>query len=147
MIRNTTLAAMTSLAFLLSPSMSTAQSAEGKTRASVKMERDEFKKTHVWHEPTATWQLREGVEPPPGAKTRAEVKAERDRFLSTHRWDRQAGGWVPLSRQPRELSKLTREEMKAEVRRFTRTHRWDEETETYVARNARERSGSTSAMK
>lgn len=105
------------------------------TRAQVKMEREEFMRTHRWHEATQTWMLRDGVEPPAGVKTRAEVKAERDAFVRTHRWDERVSGWVPREPAPRESSSLSRAQVKRDTVQFLRTHVWDEATETYVPRN------------
>lgn len=105
------------------------------TRAQVKMEREEFMRTHRWHEATQTWMLRDGVEPPAGVKTRAEVKAERDAFVRTHRWDERVSGWVPREPAPREPGGLSRAEVKRDTVQFLRTHVWDEATETYVPRN------------
>ena len=83
-------------------------SAASPTRMQVKMERDEFLKTHRWDEPTDTWVLRKGVEAPTGVLTRAEVKAARDSFLSQNRWDQTSDVWVPVGGQPRVMSTMSR---------------------------------------
>lgn len=102
------------------------------TRTQVKMERDEFLKTHRWDEPTDMWMLRAGVEPPAGVMSRADVKAARDTYLSNNRWDEARGGWVPLKSAPRVISNLSREQVRLETRQFLRTHRWDEATSVWV---------------
>jgi hypothetical protein len=102
------------------------------TRQQVKMERDEFLKTHRWDEPTDMWMLRAGVEPPAGVMARSEVKAARDAFLSNNRWDESRGGWVPLKTAPRVISNLSREQVRLETRQFLRTHRWDEATSVWT---------------
>jgi len=104
-----------------------------KTRQQVKMERDEFLRTHRWDGLTETWVLKKGVEPPAGVKSRADMKAERDKFLSNNRWDDVQGVWVPRKGQPpRDISKMSREQVRSETRQFLRTHEWDEITESYV---------------
>jgi hypothetical protein len=107
------------------------------SRAQVKMERDEFLKTHRWDEVNSNWVLKSGVEPPSGVKPRAEVRAERDEFLRNERWDTVNNVWVPLKAAPRETSKLTRAQVRAETRQFMRTHRWDEESQTWVEKAPR----------
>jgi hypothetical protein len=109
-----------------------AASLEPLTRVQVKMERDEFLKTHRWDEPTDMWMLRAGVEPPVGVMSRADVKSARDTFLSNNRWDESRGGWVPLRTAPRVLSNLSREQVRLETRQFLRTHRWDEATSVWT---------------
>jgi hypothetical protein len=107
------------------------------TRAQVKMDRDEFLKTHRWDEPSATWMLKKGVEPPTGVKSRAEVKAARDLFLANNRWDESRGGWTPLNLGPRNMGTLSRAAVRAETAQFMRTHQWDEQTEVWVLRGPR----------
>lgn len=111
------------------------------TRAQVKMERDEFLKSHRWDEYSENWVLKSGVEPPTGVKTRAEVKAERDVFLRNNRWDEATSAWVPLKDAPRDISTLTRAQVRAETRAFMRTHRWDESSDTWVEKPQRRRKG------
>jgi len=105
------------------------------TRAQVKMDRDEFIKSHRWDEPSETWVLKQGFEPPAPMKGRAEVRKERDEFLSKNRWDAATGNWIPLS-QPRVISQLSREQVRRETREFLRTHEWDEVTEAWTLRRA-----------
>jgi hypothetical protein len=102
------------------------------TRAQVKMERDEFLRTHKYDVVTETWTLNPGIEAPAGVKTRAEIKAERDDFLKTHRYDVVNEQWVPVEGTPRELSKLTRAQVREETKQFVRTHRWDEVAGAWV---------------
>ncbi len=104
------------------------------TRNQVRMERDEFLRTHIWNETSDIWSLKAGVEPPTGVKSRSEVKAARDAFLSNNKWDESRGGWQALGTAPREVSKLSRETVRLETRAFMRTHRWDEPTEAWVER-------------
>jgi hypothetical protein len=103
------------------------------TRAQVKMERDEFIKTHRWDEASESWVLKQGVEPPAPMKGRAEVLKGRDDFLKNNRFDATTGSWVPLA-QPRVISQLSRDQVRKETREFLRTHEWDEAAEAWVAR-------------
>lgn len=107
------------------------------TRAQVKMERDDFLKSHTWDQERGTWMLKSGMEPPAGVKGRAEIKAERDAYLANNRWDQIAGNWVPLKAGPRDMSKLTREQVKMETAAFAKTHEWNQETDTYVMKKAK----------
>jgi hypothetical protein len=116
-----------------------AQTAAPVTRSEVKMERNEFLKTHRWDEYSETWMLKSGVEAPASVKSRAEVKAARDAFLRNNKWDSTAGGWLPLQSTPRDLSGLTREQVKAETDQFLKTHYWDEESEGWLEKSARNR--------
>jgi hypothetical protein len=109
------------------------------TRMQIKMERDEFLKTHRWDEYTETWQLKSGVEPPANIKSRAEVKATRDTFLRNNKWDSTAGGWLPLKATPRDLNGMTREQVKAETEQFLKTHYWDEESDGWLEKSVRAR--------
>ena len=113
----------------------TAQSASEAplTRAQVKMERDEFLKTHHYDDVTSNWVLNSGFEPPAGMKTRAEVKAERDDFLRNNRFDPSTDTWVPIKAGPRDLNTMSRAQVRNETRQFVRTHRWDDITGAWVA--------------
>lgn len=115
-----------------SPTMVAA--AEGLTRAQVKMDRDEFLRTHTWNEASDIWTLKSGIEPPTGVKSRAEVRTARDEFLRTNRWDELNGTWQPLKIAPKGSSEKTRAQVRAETIRFAKTHRWDEATETWTVR-------------
>jgi len=96
------------------------------TRVQVKMDRDEFLKTHRWDSTTDVWSLKSGVEPPVGVKSRAEVIAMRDEYLRNNLWDRSRGEWQPVKGGPRTMSSLSRAQVVAETRQFEATHRWDE---------------------
>ena len=96
------------------------------TRDQVKMERDEFLRTHQWDAVAENWVLKKGMEAPEGVKARAEVKAERDEFLRNHRWNPVSSDWEPLTKGPRDVSKMSREQVRNETRQFIRTHQWDE---------------------
>ncbi len=96
-----------------------------KTREQVKLERNEFLRSHEWDADADTWVLKPEFEAPEGVMSREEVKRERDRFMSTHRWDPDQDQWVSLGAEPRDLDRRTREEVRAETRAFMRTHEWD----------------------
>lgn len=102
------------------------------TRAQVKMERDEFIRTHQYDQATETWILKPGIEAPAGMKSRAEIKAARDEFLRNNRFDSATETWVPLKAEPRNLSTMSREQVREETRHFVRTRRWDDLTQTWV---------------
>lgn len=109
-----------------------AQAEASPTRAQVKMERDEFIKTHQWDAAAENWILKSGVEPPVGVKSRAEIRAERDEILRNNRWDAATDSWVPLKEQPRDMGKMTREQLRVETAHFVRTHDWDGATQAWV---------------
>jgi hypothetical protein len=94
------------------------------SRSQIKMERDEFLRTHNWNETSGLWTLREGVEVPAGVKSRDEVKTERDKFLRNNRWT-EAGGWAPVQ-TPRNTSTMSSAQLRVETKRFMATHVWDE---------------------
>lgn len=100
------------------------------TRAQVKMEREDFVKSHRWDPTNETWVLRPEFEPPSGMKTRAQVRQERDEFLKKNKWDAGTESWVPLER-PRQISQLSREQVRKETREFLKTHEWDDFSETW----------------
>ncbi|MEO7161214.1 MAG: hypothetical protein ABJA84_03530 [Polaromonas sp.] len=102
------------------------------TREQVKMERDEFLRTHRWDTETDNWVMKPGIEAPAGMKSRAEVKAEREEFMRNHRWDQVSDNWLPMDKAPRDLSKLSREQVRAEAAQFVRTHRWDDDKSAWV---------------
>lgn len=106
------------------------------TRAQVKMERDEFLKSHQYDSVTDNWVMKPGVEPPAGMKSRAEVKAERDQFLRNNRWDPVTDTWVSMKGAPRDLGTLSRAQVRADTAQFVRTHRWDPVTDTWVEKKA-----------
>lgn len=102
------------------------------TRTQIKMERDEFLKTHRFDAGTDTWMVTEGADAPAGVKTRTEIKSERDEFLRNNRWDEARSTWVPLKGKPRDISTMSRAQVRAETRQFVRTHRWDGATQAWV---------------
>lgn len=102
------------------------------TREQVKMERDEFLKTHRYDTDYDTWVLKPGAEPPAGMKSRAEVKEARNEFLRNNHWDEATSTWVSLKGAPREMSTLSREQVRSETRQFNRTHRWDDASSSWV---------------
>jgi len=109
-----------------------AETAAPLTRAQVKMERDEFLKSHTWDAGTDNWVLKPGYESPVGMKSRAEIKAERDEIMRNNRWDEASDSWIPLKSKPRDLGKMPREQMRIETRAFVRTHTWNEGTQSWL---------------
>ena len=108
------------------------------TRVQIKMDRDEFIRSHRYDIATDTWTLLPGYEAPVGVKSREQVKAERDTFLRTHRFDEATGDWVAVGTAPRDLNAMTRAQVRAETLQFARTHSWDAANEAWVA-NPRKR--------
>jgi hypothetical protein len=108
-----------------------ANASASSTRSRVKMERNDFLKSHRWDEASGAWMLQKGMDPPEGVMSRAEVKAARDTFLSKNRWDETAGSWKPVAGEPRNMSAMSRAEVRADTARFTKSHRWDESTQTW----------------
>jgi hypothetical protein len=107
------------------------------TREQVKMDRNEFLKSHTWDVRNNVWTLKPGYEAPEGVKSRADVKTERDKFLGANKWDRHTSQWVAISGTPRPMSSLTREQVKTETDQFMRMYSWDEETGAWVRNSAR----------
>jgi hypothetical protein len=103
-----------------------------KTRQQVKIERDEFLRSHTWNADHDEWVLKPEFETPEGVKSRAEVKAERDRFLGKYQWDAATESWVAVSSGPRDISTLDREQVRLETREFVRTHEWDSWKQEWV---------------
>ena len=131
------------LLFTSTATLVSAQSADEKpsmplTREQVKMERNEFLKTHRWDYTTDNWVLKSGVEPPMGMKSRAEVIAERDEFLRTHRWDLASDSWLPME-PPKNMSMLTRAQVKADTEKFLSTHEWNDHREVWVEKAPRQK--------
>lgn len=102
------------------------------TRAQVKIDSAEFRRTHRWDVMSENWVLRAEFEPPAGVKSRAEVKAETVAFLRLNRWDEATDNWIPLKTKPREVSTLSRAQVRAETIAFVRTHTFDEDTGTWL---------------
>jgi hypothetical protein len=104
------------------------------TRAQVKMDREEFLRTHRWDDTSDVWTLQDNFDPPMGVRSRADVRAARDTFLRANRWDELNGMWKPRTPVVREPSDKSRAEVRAETIQFTKTHRYDEATEVWVER-------------
>jgi len=109
------------------------------TRSQVKMERDEFLKTHEYDPDMDNWVLKPGFEAPAGMKPRAEVKAERNEFLRNNRWDETTSSWVSLKGKPRDMSTMSRDQVRNETRQFNRTHRYDEVNSVWVEQPSRKK--------
>jgi hypothetical protein len=101
------------------------------TREQVKMERDEFMKTHRYDPVTENWVMKPGFEAPVGVKSRTEVRAERDAFLRKHRYDMADNQWVPLTDEEAKVSNKPRAQVREETRQFMRTHQWDTAKEAW----------------
>jgi hypothetical protein len=112
---------------------------ESPSRMQMKMDRDEFLRTHVWSETTGYWNLKDDVDLPSGVKSRTDVKSERDQFLRNNRWSA-TEGWVP-TKTPRNLGTMSRAEVRADTSRFLTTHRWDESTSAWVEKAPRKNKG------
>ena len=106
------------------------------TREQVKMERDEFLKSHRWDPVNDNWVLKPGYEAPVGFKSRTEVKAERDDFLRKHRYDVTESKWVPLTEEEVKTIKKSREQVREETKRFLSTHSWDEFHQVWTDKKA-----------
>lgn len=103
------------------------------TRSQVKMERDEFLKSHTYDSASDTWVVKKGFEPPVGMKSRAEIKAERDEFMRNNHYDAVTETWSPI--KDREMSKLTRAQVREETRQFLKTHTWDDDKGVWLERS------------
>jgi hypothetical protein len=95
------------------------------SREQVKMERDEFLKTHRYDSVTDNWVLKQEFEAPVGVKSRDQVKAERTEFLRNNHFDDNTSTWVPVKGSAVPASTLTRQQVRDETRQFMRTHQWD----------------------
>jgi hypothetical protein len=138
MIRRSLPALLAGLAFSTLAPVALAQSSTTPstpmTREQVKLERNEFLRSHEWDPNSDNWVLKPGFEAPTGVKTRDEVKAARDEFLRNHRWDGNTSSWVRLREGPRDLGQMSREQVRAETLEFMRTHEWDTTDEHWVDR-------------
>lgn len=101
------------------------------SRSQVKIERDDFIKSHRWDPVIDDWVLKPEFEPPAGMKDRAQIKKERNEFLKNNRWDPVTDDWVPLAK-PRVISNISRDQIKREAREFLRTHEWDIANEVWM---------------
>ncbi len=102
------------------------------TREQVKIERDEFLKSHRWDPVDDNWVLKPGFEAPAGFKSREEVKAERDVFLKNNHWDSVSSTWVPV--KATQVGTKTRQQVREETLQFTRTHEWDTYNQRWIER-------------
>ena len=108
------------------------------TREQVKMERDEFLKTHRWDYTSDNWVLKSGVEPPKGMKSRAEIIAECNEFLRKHRWDLKSDSWLPME-TPKNMSTQTRAQVKADTAKFLSTHEWNDNQGIWMEKASRQK--------
>jgi len=122
---------LVALCLAVAGSSAFAQAASSPTRAQVKMERDEFLRTHRWDQQLETWVLKQGMEAPVGVKSRAEIVAARNEFLKNNKWD-DNNGWTPIKTGPRDLGTMSRAEIKAETVQFTKTHMFDEDSGQWI---------------
>lgn len=106
------------------------------SRSQVKIERDEFIKSHRWDPVIDDWALKPEFEPPAGIKDRNQIRKERDDFLKKNRWDSTMNQWIPLEK-PRLISSLSREQVRRETREFMRTHVWDTSLEIWSPKRTR----------
>jgi len=110
----------------------TADASAPLTREQIKMERDEFVRTHRYDPHTENWVMKPGFEAPTGVKTREQVRAERDEFLRKNRFDYVSGSWIPLKGSTGPESTKTRAQIREETRQFMRTHQWDTAKEVWL---------------
>ena len=101
------------------------------TREQVKMERDEFLKSHRYDNLADNWVMKPEFEAPAGVKTRDQVRAERNEFLRNNRYDETTSSWVPLKGEVASASTKSRQQVREETRQFMRTHRWNEAKEVW----------------
>ncbi len=104
------------------------------TRAEVRMERDEFLKTHKYDETNSDWTPNT---PFKSEYSRADVKVARDKFLSTHRWDEANDDFTPMVETRRNMSTVSPEVRKMETMQFVRTHMWDNASSAWVKKPMR----------
>lgn len=109
----------------------TAPAPASMTREQIRMERDEFLKSHFYDPHTENWVMKPGFEAPAGMKTREQVRAERDEFLRNNRFDYASGFWLPIKGSTGPQSTRTRAQIREETRQFMRTHQWDTAKETW----------------
>lgn len=104
------------------------------TRNEVRMERDEFLKTHKYDEINSEW-----IPHAPFSSdySRAEVRAARDKFLSMNRWDEANDDFTPMVDTPRNMSTVSPAARKMETMQFMRTHMWDNGSSAWVKKPMR----------
>ena len=96
------------------------------TREQVKMERDEFLRTHRFDLQSDNWVLKPEFEGPVGVKSRDQVKAERSEFLRNNHFDDNTSTWVPIKGGAVPAGSMTRQQVRDETKQFMRTHQFDE---------------------
>ncbi len=112
----------------------TGKPAASATRAEVRMERDEFLKTHKYDDTNSEWTPNL---PFKSEYSRADVKMARDKFLSTNRWDEANDDFTPMVETPRNMSTVSPEVRKMETMQFMRTHMWDNASSAWVKKPMR----------
>jgi hypothetical protein len=112
----------------------TSPPAAAATRSEMRMERDEFLKTHKYDEATSDWIPNT---PFKSESSRADVKTARDRFLSTNRWDEANDDFTPMAETSRNWGSMSREDRKMETMQFVRTHMWDNASSKWVKKPMR----------
>jgi hypothetical protein len=116
---------------------SSEKAAPSATRNEIKMERQEFMKSHRYDDVLEIWTLKPEYEAPAGMKTRAEIIAERNTFLSMNRYDAGTQEWVKLPGSPRDMSTMTRDQVKRERDAFSSTHTFDNTLGVFTLKNPR----------
>lgn len=129
---STAIAASSLSCVLLVHAQSPTTSDQPLSRAQVKIELSEFKRTHRYDAGKEVWVLKDEFETPIGMKSRTEIKKERDEFLRNNRWNTVQERWEPLNGVPRDLDRLPRAKVKSERDAFLKTHRFDEQTSAWV---------------
>jgi hypothetical protein len=104
------------------------------TRSEVRMDRDEFLKTHKYDEVNSDWTPNT---PFKSESSRADVKMARDKFLSTNRWDEANDDFTPMAETSRNWGSMSREDRKMETMQFVRTHNWDNASSQWVKKPMR----------
>lgn len=112
----------------------TANTTVAASRSDVRMDRDEFLKTHRYHEDDRDWMPNAAIK---SDSSRAQMKAARDQYLSTNRWDEANDDFTPMAGIPREMSTMSREAVKMETMQFVRTHDWDKASSKWVKKPMR----------
>ncbi len=138
----TSISTLIALAIVTTSTVSVAQTASEKsatpaTRNEIKMERQDFMKSHRYDDVLEVWTLKPEYEPPKGVKSRTEIIAERNKFLSMNRYDAGTQDWVKISGSPRDMSTMSRDEVKRERDAFTSTHMFDNTLGTWSLKNPR----------
>jgi hypothetical protein len=102
------------------------------TRSEVKMDRDEFLRTHTYDHLESRWMLKNEIDAPKSLKSRAEVKGMMNDFLRNNRYDNVTSSWISMGKTPRDMGQMTREQVRQETEYFVRTHNFDEINDKWV---------------